>query len=293
MLNYLFFVIGLLNLLDLFLVLCQFIKAQRGKLNLSKYQGSWALITASTDGLGLGFAEECAKSGMNIILVARNAEKMNSVASNLKSLYGINVASVQFDFGASLKNPIASYSRIYDSVSNLDISLIVNNIGISTKHIFDNTDTAKLQNSLNLWPIIFITRIFMHKLVSRPKGSGIINISSVGSYQSLALKGLTVYASGKAFGAEFSRILSMEAPTGMDVLCLTPGWIDTPMSRASGKDRDFLVSKNECARAALEQLGFLNKNFGHNTHWKTYCYYSMFVALANARWAILRPFYSE
>ena len=114
------------------------IKSLKAKSNLSKYRGSWAVITASTDGIGLGFAEECAKEGMNIVQICRNPEKMKSVSNSLKSSFGVEVLSIEFDFAGSLADPIKSYSSLYSKLENLDISLIVNNIGTGKRDSFDN-----------------------------------------------------------------------------------------------------------------------------------------------------------
>jgi 17beta-estradiol 17-dehydrogenase / very-long-chain 3-oxoacyl-CoA reductase len=278
MLDYFFFSWGIIYLTGLFIVLARFAKSLTAKSNLSKYHGSWALITACTDGIGLGFAEECAKSGMNIIQVARNPEKMRTVASNLKSLYGVDVLSVPFDFESASKDPKSAYLKLYSAVSHLDISLIVNNIGTGNKTTVETFSSSVFQNALNLWPIAFITRLFLPKLLERPQGGGIINLSSICGYEVACIPFTVVYSAGKAFGSTFTDVISCEMSKNVDVLNLQPKWVDTPMSKPLGRLRELMIDKNTCAREALKQLGVLTKTFGHYRHWLAF-YLTSFLSM--------------
>jgi 17beta-estradiol 17-dehydrogenase / very-long-chain 3-oxoacyl-CoA reductase len=267
MLSYFFFAWGIMYLTGLFIVLARFAKSLTAKSNLSKYHGSWALITACTDGIGLGFAEECAKSGMNIIQVARNPEKMRTVASNLKSQYGVDVLSVPFDFESALKDPKSAYLKLYSALSHLDISLIVNNIGTANNTDIETFSLTVLQNALNLWPIVFITRLFLPKLLERPQRGGIINLSSVCGYEVALIPFSVVYSAGKAFDSTFTDAISCEVRRKVDVLNLQPKWVDTPLTQPIGGSRELMIDKNTCAKEALKQFGVLTKTFGHYLHW--------------------------
>ena len=65
----------------------------------SRYCGGWALITGASDGLGKQYAFELAKEGFNIILMARNKQKLLGVAKELKDAYPSTKTSILvFDF---------------------------------------------------------------------------------------------------------------------------------------------------------------------------------------------------
>ena len=59
---------------------------------------SYALITGSTDGLGKSYAKELARRGLNIVLVARNEEKLISVKQEIENQFGVSVKYIQYDF---------------------------------------------------------------------------------------------------------------------------------------------------------------------------------------------------
>lgn len=275
-----FFLIALRWVSDICFELYDMKKALSRKTNISKYHRGWALVTASTDGIGLGFVEELAKKGFNIIQVARNPTKMQDIARRLKTNYLVDVINIKFDFQGALQNPIQNYLKIYEEIKDFDISIIVNNIGSTSVGFLKSQEALIMQNSLNLWPITMLTRLFLPILQKREKGGGIINISSISSVKSLALKGMAVYAAGKAYGKAISYILDMECNKNVDVLCLTPGWVDTPLTMPFGEKRNRLITPNELACEALKQLGNVTCSFGHHNHWVGY-YETQFVVLKN------------
>ena len=64
-----------------------------------RYGGGWALITGSSDGIGKAYAHELAKSGFDVILMARNQEKLDAVAKEIEDKYKVKTKVVIFDFG--------------------------------------------------------------------------------------------------------------------------------------------------------------------------------------------------
>ncbi len=68
------------------------------KNHLADYGGGWALVTGASDGIGEAYSHQLAKQGINIILVSRSQEKMDKVAKDLESTYGVQTQTVVFDF---------------------------------------------------------------------------------------------------------------------------------------------------------------------------------------------------
>lgn len=242
---------------------------------------SWALITGSTDGIGLGFAEELAKKGYNIIQLSRNASKMSAVSSHLTSSYGIQTINLPFTFTKATQDPILHYTSLISQLSHLPISIIVNNVGIVTSGFSSNLPEILELLAINVWSSVFISRLALEKGKLEKRTVKIVNLSSIGAVPGLGLSFLSVYAASKAFLLAFSEVLNSEEG---NVLGLAPGWVDTPNSRQFMDKRVFVITKNECAARALAQLGSVSSTYGHPIH---------FVAawqhrLTNIRTALLR-----
>ena len=105
----------------------------RKRKDLSKLYGvkSWVLVTGASDGIGKGFCEEFAKMDFSIILVARNKEKLDLVATELLKKYpSISTKTICFDFATqtSVNDYLDTFSEI---VNKYNVSILVNNVGIA------------------------------------------------------------------------------------------------------------------------------------------------------------------
>ena len=94
------------------------------------YGDGWAVITGASDGLGKQYAIELAKSGFNIVLIARNLAKLDQVANMLKSTYGVQTLCIVFDF-----SHLCTQDAVNELKSKLDlipgeISILINNVGV-------------------------------------------------------------------------------------------------------------------------------------------------------------------
>ena len=63
-----------------------------------RYGGGWALVTGASDGIGKRYCFELAKSGFNIVLMARNVDKMNEVAREIRETYNVKTDVIVYDF---------------------------------------------------------------------------------------------------------------------------------------------------------------------------------------------------
>jgi 17beta-estradiol 17-dehydrogenase / very-long-chain 3-oxoacyl-CoA reductase len=110
-----------------------FVKVANTKLNeewAERYgKGSWVIVTGCTEGIGKAFCSELAKLGFNLVLVSRNLSKLQALQKSLDGEYP-NLMSkvVQADFSNSNRG---LYEYIHNETSNLDVSILVNNVGIS------------------------------------------------------------------------------------------------------------------------------------------------------------------
>ena len=217
-------------------------------------QGSWALITGSTDGIGKGFAIALAKRGFNIIIFGRKEETLKKVSDLLTSSYGVQVKTIQADFFGCTK-PVF-FENIYKQTEGLDISILVNNVGILKGTIFSTLDhkTVWDMNNLNLLPVVMLIRYYINDLLKRPKRSAIINISSIGA--NVFLPGFSVYGPGKAFTDFLSENMAIEYKDKIDVLSVRPHAVYTPCYQAVGNTMNYrVITPEQCAEGSLSWLG--------------------------------------
>lgn len=266
-----FFIIGLNALVSIAFRAFNVIKSCFCTNNLSKYgKGSWALITGCTDGIGQGFAESLAKEGFNIIQVSRNSEKLAVTAKNIQEKYGVQVKNIAKDIGQCTKDPIAFFNDIHFQTKGLDVSFLVNNVGATTgttRSNFGDMSLDRITNllALNVFPIIFLTKIYFPEMSKRTQGAGIINLSSVMS--EFMHRFNVLYCASKSFDRDFTRILQVEADktSKLDILCLQPAYVRTPMIEKN-RFKILVISRHECAEAALRCLGNVKSTNGHPKH---------------------------
>ena len=242
----------------------QTVFANRTTKNYSR--GSWALVTGSTDGVGQGFAIVLAKQGFNIIQVSRNPEKLELTGNDLKSKYGIQVKNIAKDFSSCAKAPSEFFLDIYQQTQGLDISIIINNIGTSYSNTsFVDVPLQKLLDVmvLNLFPLVYLTKLFIPKMKERNERAGIINLSSV--LGNVKYERYSGYCACKAFVKCFSQVVSIEVEKNIDCMCLQPGYVLTPLT-AGTKGKFLVLDRIDCAESALKVLGNSSCTHGHPRH---------------------------
>ena len=242
------------------------------KQNFAVYgQGAWALVTGATDGIGKGFARELARNGFNIILVSRNAQKLRDTAQEIRSEFGVNTQVVEADFGKCAVNPIHFFTTLHDQVKDKDIGILVNNVGTGEPGFFTDIsfDDILRMNALNLWPIVMLTRLIAPSMLKRPQKGLIVNLGSIASV--IVLPASAVYCGGKSFDLHLSNIMALDLHlaeknnAGIDVLCLKPGYVDTPLTK-NAKSKPLEISAKECARHGLKAAGSVVYTNGHWKH---------------------------
>lgn len=106
-----------------------FITFLRTPKNLIQSYGSWALITGSTDGIGKAFAFQLANKGLNLILVARNLNKLQQVSNEIQAQNpNTKIKIVVVDFSSDVTKGIQEMKR---EIEGLDIGVLINNVGVT------------------------------------------------------------------------------------------------------------------------------------------------------------------
>lgn len=169
-----------------------------------EYKGT-ALVTGASSGIGAVYAHRLAKQGYDLIIVARNGERLKALASGLTEETGRTVETVVADLGNT-----ADLARV-EGVLKQDrsITLLVNNAGVGGTAPLLAADVDKMQKmiELNVTALMRLTYAVVPGFVARGGGT-IINIASIVAIAPERLNG--VYGATKAFVLAFSQSLKHE-----------------------------------------------------------------------------------
>jgi hypothetical protein len=191
--------------------------------NFKNKYGPWGLVAGASEGLGAAFAEELAKRGLNLVLIARRSEPLKRLESELKSKYSIDIRAVQQDLASP--NLIEDLSK---HTSDIEVGLIIYDTAFYTIGDFFN---QTLENHIrhidvNCRSPFMLVYNFGRKMIERKRG-GIILMSSLSGFQGSPL--LTHYGATKAYNIMLAEGLWYELkPKGVDVLVTVSGAIETP-----------------------------------------------------------------
>lgn len=219
----------------------------------AKY-GPWALITGASDGTGLAFARRLAGAGINLILIARKADKLAAASAELTGL-GVECVTASVDLSA----PDAA-ARIAEAAQGREVGLLITNAGADPNGSrFLDKDIAAWDAlvTMNVNTTMHLAHHFGRAMKVRGRG-GMILVSSGACYGGLS--GIAAYCASKGFVLNFAESLWAELRhDGVDVLTLVLGRTDTPAHRKileeSGQPiPEDMASAEDVAEVGLRQL---------------------------------------
>lgn len=198
-----------------------------------------ALVTGASSGIGAIYADRLARRGFDLILVARNGERLSAIADRLSAETGRKVETIAADLGSP------SDLRRIEQVLKTDetITTLVNNAGFGGTAPLLDADVDKMQQmvELNVTALMRLTYAAVPGFVKRGGGS-IINIASIVAIAPELLNG--VYGGTKAFVLAFSQSLKHElADRNIRVQAVLPGATATEFWAIAGMPVEHLPSQ--------------------------------------------------
>jgi short-subunit dehydrogenase len=199
-----------------------------------------ALITGASGGIGEHLARVLGAHKHDLVLVARNAERLQALSGELSRAFGVQCRVL----AANLEDPAAP-AQIFNALSGqgVTIDVLVNNAGFGARGAFAEIDyeTEARMLQLNCAALMHMTRLFLPGMLQRRAGK-ILNVASTAAF--LPGPFMAVYYASKAFVLSFTEALAEETQgTGVMVTALCPGPTQTNFAATAGNE-DTILFRN-------------------------------------------------
>jgi len=213
--------------------------------------GPWALVAGASEGLGAAFARALASRGLNLLLLARRLNKLESLAMELKTDYPVEVEVQSIDLSdfIQVKNAVTGFKASF--------GLLVYNAAFAPIGYIENIEEENLGQivEVNVRTPLLLTKLLSSSMIANKRG-GIVLMSSLAGAQGSPK--IATYAASKAFTTTFAEGIWKELKKHhIDVLASCAGAISTPgFNKAStGKDAPGTLTAEEVAEDTLNALG--------------------------------------
>ncbi|MDR0433264.1 MAG: SDR family NAD(P)-dependent oxidoreductase [Bifidobacteriaceae bacterium] len=189
-----------------------------------------ALITGASSGLGLEFAWQLATRRHNLVLVARDAQRLDASADRIRAAAGVNVEIMAEDLAKR-----RAVDRVAERLASDDgpVGLLVNNAGYGTSLSFLEAPIAASERNLDVMvrAVMVLSHAAATRMTARGRGA-ILNVSSVASYTASG-----TYSAAKAWVTTFTEGLAVElSGTGVTATAVLPGLTRTEFHARAGVD---------------------------------------------------------
>jgi short-subunit dehydrogenase len=213
-------------------------------------ENATVLITGASKGIGRAIAEEFARHGHDLIMVAREQEKLDLTAQNIKNRTGVKVTTLSADLSKT-DMPQQLYDQIKQSGATVDI--LVNNAGIGMSGSFISSDYSLMTKmlQLNMLALSQLTHLFLQPMLERNRGR-ILNTGSLVAYFTGA-PNWAAYVASKHYVRAFSKGLSRELKgSGVAATVVSPG--ATPTDFVKTADTANMLAYQASTGPSVEQI---------------------------------------
>jgi len=187
-----------------------------------------ALVTGGTSGIGAAFARALAERGHDLVLVARNTERLDACATELTERFGVSVETLPADLGV-----LADVERVESRLADEErpIEVLVNNAGygLHVKLLDDRPAEHRRAVDVMCLAVVMLGGAAGRAMLTRGHGT-IINVASLAAYISQG-----AYSPIKAYVLAYSEGLANELHgSGVQVTVVNPGWVKTEFHERAG-----------------------------------------------------------
>lgn len=231
-----------------------------------------ALVTGASNGIGAEFARQLAALGCNLVLVARSADALNTLAQRIRAQHGVAVSVITLDLAAPGAGP-----ALFEEVSErgLQVDVLVNNAGMGLYGEFQGRSLDQIHQMLrlNIDTLTDLTHLFLPAMRARRRGI-IIQVGSLASFMPGPL--YAAYSASKAYVLSLGESLNRELKgSGVSCTVVCPGVTATSFFDAAGQNNRYtlyqrlvIMQAEDVARIGLQAAlkgkpsiltGFLNK----------------------------------
>ena len=221
------------------------------KNTLPERYGQWAVVAGASQGLGAAFADELARRGMNVVLVARRGHLLEDIAGRLRADHEVDVRCLTLDLAAA-----DFVSTLTDAVADLDLGIVIYNAARIPIGSFLDMDEDALEQvvRVNVRGPLLLARALLPAMCDRGRGA-LVLVSSLAGMQGAPR--FAAYSASKAFNTILAEALWAELRehgVNVSVCCAgampTPGYLATTDKAAPG-----MLAPEDAARQTLDALG--------------------------------------
>lgn len=211
-----------------------------------------ALVTGATAGLGAEFARQLAADDYDLVLVARDTERLEQVGDELTRKHGTSVKLIGADL--TTDDGCAEVAqRLADREHPIDV--LVNNAGFGMYKVFGSAGVAEeeRQLDLNVRTVLRLSHAAVQTMTARHNGR-IINVSSVSAFVPRGSN--ATYAASKAWVTMFSEALSVQLiGSGVTVTAICPGFTRTEFHERAAADMSHVPERMWLSAADVVREG--------------------------------------
>ena len=211
--------------------------------------GPWAVVTGASSGIGRELALQCASRGLDVIVVARDRDRLDEAAAAIRA-QGRQARVVVADLGQP-----EAIAAVADAARDAQVGLLALAAGFGQAGPFLDSDD-ELQREMvevNCTSLMAMTHYFAPAMARQGRGAVLMVASMLGFH---GTPYAAHYAATKAYVQSFGEALAVElADQGVDVLVTSPGPTATRFGERAGMRLDHAMPADAVARATLNALG--------------------------------------
>ncbi len=208
--------------------------------------GGAALITGASDGIGAAISRELAAKGMDLVLVARRAERLDALATALKAEHSVEIEVLPMD----LADPTALPTALDERDINIGLTVCAAGFGLTGPLAETNLADELSMIDVNCKSVLALSRWSVNHMAAPGRG-GLMLFSSIVAFQGVPRS--ANYAATKAWNQVFAEGLRAEVPW-LDVLAVAPGPVASGFGARSGMDTSSGATPRQVAVSALAAL---------------------------------------